>query len=249
MPSLRGVVVHDGYSNLVWASEDWDLGDELDSVKDAISSALTDPAEFPGVVRLDADRAVYSIRRARRARRAARRREPAGPTLRRAHRGAPAALRAPAPAAGARVPAPRIVAALQARVARTGSRRARTRSVAHARDVVEPDRDRRCGRVRPHPEERAGAHGLRPGGSLGAGQEHRPVADSQRKPDVGRLAAPRPAAPDGVDAAAAAHHRRQSHLQGGDRRRRAVQDSRLPGASPVRARDGCSGAVQSRERA
>ena len=25
MPSLRGVVVHDGYSNLVWASDDWDL--------------------------------------------------------------------------------------------------------------------------------------------------------------------------------------------------------------------------------
>ena len=47
MPSLKGVVVHDGYSNLVWASEDWDLGDELDSVKDAISSALTDQAEFP----------------------------------------------------------------------------------------------------------------------------------------------------------------------------------------------------------
>ena len=61
MPSLKGVVVHDGYSNVLWASEDWDLGDELDSVKDAISSALTDQAEFPGVVRLDADRAVYSI--------------------------------------------------------------------------------------------------------------------------------------------------------------------------------------------
>jgi diguanylate cyclase (GGDEF)-like protein len=61
MPSLRSVVVHDGYSNLVWASEDWDLGDELESVKDAITSALTDQAEFPGVVRLDADRAVYSI--------------------------------------------------------------------------------------------------------------------------------------------------------------------------------------------
>jgi diguanylate cyclase (GGDEF)-like protein len=61
MPSLKGVVVHDGYSNLVWASEDWELGDELDSVKDAISVALTDQAEFPGVVRMDADRAVYSI--------------------------------------------------------------------------------------------------------------------------------------------------------------------------------------------
>jgi diguanylate cyclase (GGDEF)-like protein len=61
MPSLKGVVVHDGYANLVWASEDSDLGDELDSVKDAIAGALTDQAEFPGVVRLDADQAVYSI--------------------------------------------------------------------------------------------------------------------------------------------------------------------------------------------
>jgi diguanylate cyclase (GGDEF)-like protein len=61
MPSLKGVVVHDGYANLVWASEDWDLGDELESVKDAITGALTDQAEFPGVVRLDADQAVYSI--------------------------------------------------------------------------------------------------------------------------------------------------------------------------------------------
>ena len=28
MPSLRGVVIHDGYSNLVWASDEWDLSDE-----------------------------------------------------------------------------------------------------------------------------------------------------------------------------------------------------------------------------
>jgi diguanylate cyclase (GGDEF)-like protein len=61
MPSLKGVVVHDGFSNLVWASEDWDFGDELEVVKDAISNALTDPAEFAGVVRNDADRAVYSF--------------------------------------------------------------------------------------------------------------------------------------------------------------------------------------------
>jgi diguanylate cyclase (GGDEF)-like protein len=60
MPSLRGVVVHDGFSNLVWASDEWDLADEPDVIKDAIAIALTDPAEFAGVVRtLDADRAVY----------------------------------------------------------------------------------------------------------------------------------------------------------------------------------------------
>ncbi len=47
MPSLRGIVVHDGYSNLVWASDEWDLGDEPQLVTDAISNALSDTAEFP----------------------------------------------------------------------------------------------------------------------------------------------------------------------------------------------------------
>jgi diguanylate cyclase (GGDEF)-like protein len=62
MPSLRGVVVHDGFSNLVWASDEWDLADETDVIKDCIANALTDAAEFAGVVRtLDADRAVYSF--------------------------------------------------------------------------------------------------------------------------------------------------------------------------------------------
>jgi diguanylate cyclase (GGDEF)-like protein len=62
MPSLRGVVVHDGFSNLVWASDEWDLADEPEIIKDAIANALTDAAEFSGVVRtLDADRAVYSF--------------------------------------------------------------------------------------------------------------------------------------------------------------------------------------------
>src|SRR5450631_4259173 len=62
MPSLRGVVVHDGFSNLVWASDEWDLADEVDVIKDVIATALTDTAEFAGVVRtLDADRAVYSF--------------------------------------------------------------------------------------------------------------------------------------------------------------------------------------------
>ena len=62
MPSLRGVVVHDGFCNLVWASDEWDLSDEPDLIKDTIAVALADPAEFAGVVRtLDADRAVYSF--------------------------------------------------------------------------------------------------------------------------------------------------------------------------------------------
>ncbi len=62
MPSLRGVVVHDGFSNLVWASDDADLIDDPDVIKDAISNALSDPGEFAGIVRTpDADTAVYSF--------------------------------------------------------------------------------------------------------------------------------------------------------------------------------------------
>ncbi len=62
MPSLCGVVVHDGFGNLVWASDEWDLADESDLIKITIANALADAAEFAGVVRtLDADRAVYSF--------------------------------------------------------------------------------------------------------------------------------------------------------------------------------------------
>lgn len=62
MPSLRAVVVHDGFGNLVWASDEWDLADEPDVIKAAIANALSDTAEFAGTVRtLDADRAVYSF--------------------------------------------------------------------------------------------------------------------------------------------------------------------------------------------
>ena len=62
MPSLRGVVVHDGYSNLVWASDEWDLSDEPELINDAIANALSDTTEFPGIARtIDADRVVYSF--------------------------------------------------------------------------------------------------------------------------------------------------------------------------------------------
>jgi diguanylate cyclase (GGDEF)-like protein len=62
MPSLRGVVVHDGFANLVWASDEFNLSDEPDVVKDAIANALTDVADFAGLVQtLDADTAVYSF--------------------------------------------------------------------------------------------------------------------------------------------------------------------------------------------
>src|SRR5277367_178473 len=62
MPSLRGVVVHDGYANLVWASDDLDLTDEPQIINDAIANALSDTSEFAGVARtIDADRVVYSF--------------------------------------------------------------------------------------------------------------------------------------------------------------------------------------------
>jgi diguanylate cyclase (GGDEF)-like protein len=61
MPSLKGVVVHDAEANLVWASEEWDLGDDLEIVRDAISNAPTDPTEFAGLMGIDSDRVVYSF--------------------------------------------------------------------------------------------------------------------------------------------------------------------------------------------
>ena len=62
MPSMRGVVVHDGYANLVWASDEWDLSDQPQLINEAIANAVSDSAEFPGVARtLDADRVVYSF--------------------------------------------------------------------------------------------------------------------------------------------------------------------------------------------
>ena len=62
MPSLRGMVVHDGYSNLVWAGDDRNLSDEPQVINDAIANALSDTAEFPGIARtLNARRAVYSF--------------------------------------------------------------------------------------------------------------------------------------------------------------------------------------------
>jgi diguanylate cyclase (GGDEF)-like protein len=61
-PSLCGVVVHDGFCNLVWAADEWDLAREPEIIQDAIANALTDKAEYAGIVHtLDADRAVYSF--------------------------------------------------------------------------------------------------------------------------------------------------------------------------------------------
>ncbi|MGA2398454.1 MAG: bifunctional diguanylate cyclase/phosphodiesterase [Steroidobacteraceae bacterium] len=61
MPSLKGMVLHDGFAEPLWASDEWDLDDNTDLVKDTIANAISDSAEFPGVVRIDADRALYSF--------------------------------------------------------------------------------------------------------------------------------------------------------------------------------------------
>ena len=61
MPSLKGTVLHDGFGEVLWSSDEGDLEDSPDLVKETIANAITDPAEFPGVVRVDADRALYSF--------------------------------------------------------------------------------------------------------------------------------------------------------------------------------------------
>jgi diguanylate cyclase (GGDEF)-like protein len=64
MPSLLGVVVHDGFANPVWASNEGnraeDAEEDAETAKDAISNALGNTMEFAGIMRtLDADRVVY----------------------------------------------------------------------------------------------------------------------------------------------------------------------------------------------
>ena len=60
MPSLRGVVVHDGFANEVWHSDEADLDDTGGVIREAIANALVDSAAFAGIARtLDADRVAY----------------------------------------------------------------------------------------------------------------------------------------------------------------------------------------------
>jgi hypothetical protein len=62
MPSVGSVVVHDGFANLVWASDEADLADAPEIITETISNALAEGSEFAGIVRtLDADRVVYSF--------------------------------------------------------------------------------------------------------------------------------------------------------------------------------------------
>src|SRR5450631_1732165 len=62
MPSVGSVVVHDGFANLVWSSDEGNLADAPEIVRETISNALAEGSEFAGIVRtLDADRVVYSF--------------------------------------------------------------------------------------------------------------------------------------------------------------------------------------------
>src|ERR1035438_10128375 len=62
MPSLRGVAIHDGFGNPVWASEDWAVPGEETLVRDCIANALSDTSPAPAISRsIDEDRALYSF--------------------------------------------------------------------------------------------------------------------------------------------------------------------------------------------
>jgi diguanylate cyclase (GGDEF)-like protein len=62
MPSVGSVIVHDGFANLVWSSDEGNLADAPEIVRETISNALAEGTEFAGIVRtLDADRVVYSF--------------------------------------------------------------------------------------------------------------------------------------------------------------------------------------------
>jgi diguanylate cyclase (GGDEF)-like protein len=62
MPSMRGMAIHDGFGNLVWASDDWMLSNDDKLVRNCIANALSDPGPLPAVMRsYDADCAVYSF--------------------------------------------------------------------------------------------------------------------------------------------------------------------------------------------
>ncbi len=62
MPSLRGIIVHDGFSNFIWASAEWDVAEADQIVKESITNALSDTADYPAILRtLDADCTAYSF--------------------------------------------------------------------------------------------------------------------------------------------------------------------------------------------
>lgn len=62
VPSLRGMSVHDGRGNPVWASDDWMAANLGALVRDCIANAQSDAEPVPAVMRNpDADRAIYAF--------------------------------------------------------------------------------------------------------------------------------------------------------------------------------------------
>ena len=245
---LRGVVVHDGFSNLIWASDDWDLADDREVVNEAISNALADTAEFAGIARFDADRAVYSF------------------AMRGEHIELLGVVSLLARLSGARTEGRPLQYVRQlVQPALECLRREmslRSKLGSRERDLDIRERDLSLMLEMSSNQTATGdadefdlilKTGLeRMGCALAAlwvpDKNIALVDDAQRSPDVAGVPAARAAASDGVDAAAAAHHRRQSHLQSGERCGGSVQDTGLSGAPPFRTRHGRSRALQPAER-
>jgi len=62
MPSVGSVIVHDGFANLLWSSDEANLADLPEVITETIANALAEGSEFAGIIRtLDADRVVYSF--------------------------------------------------------------------------------------------------------------------------------------------------------------------------------------------
>ncbi len=62
LPSLSGMVVHDGFSNLIWASDDWSIAEDHQIVAEAIENALVDTAPYPALLQVvDDDTSAYSF--------------------------------------------------------------------------------------------------------------------------------------------------------------------------------------------
>jgi len=62
LPSLSGLVVHDGFANPIWASDDWSLSEEHQIVTEAIENALVDTAPYPAILHVvDDDTSAYAF--------------------------------------------------------------------------------------------------------------------------------------------------------------------------------------------
>jgi hypothetical protein len=62
LPRMRNFAVHDGFSNPVWTTPDWNVDIASDFVRETIAAALQDQVEIPAQgCAIDNDRALYSF--------------------------------------------------------------------------------------------------------------------------------------------------------------------------------------------